>query len=310
MLDENFFSISFSQFQSQLSAIETLVGLNGSGAYLNRLVESSIQSLLEKPDLKGVSKENVEIMSLPEGELYDKSLIESAVKLIQEAALGSANQKKESKTYSYKEQLADAELRKELEKKKRKELENKRYTIDEIRTKMSKKQQEMLDAQIVRERAIREEMLAKDEIVKKAASVLISVIRGNPEEAKAHTAFIVNSLTQFLRSPLCIGYIAQVFEAIADTFVKRMKNSHGILYSDSFLHAIINCTLRLTSTPFSVEKRWTQESMGGAFKRLCQLARDSIAQEIERDNFDVSVFSLFYPFFKVSICGQKKIFFL
>jgi len=189
-----------------LSSIETLASLPGSKTYLDLLVNDSVQSLVSRPELKSISKDNVEIMNLSEGQLHDKSLIDSAIKLIQDGQLSSfSNQKKESKTYSYKEQLADAELRKEIEKKKRKEMENKQYTLDEIRAKMSKKQQEMLEAQIAREKSIREDMLVKNDVVKKAVSVLVSLIKGNPTEANLHTAFIVCNLSKFLRSPLCIG---------------------------------------------------------------------------------------------------------
>lgn len=164
--------------KSQLASVSTLAKLNGSD-YLKTVIEDSIKSLLASPQLKNVTKEHVEIMNLPEGEMHDKSLIEAAIKLIQEASLGSANQKKESKTYSYKEQLADAELRKELDRKKRKEMENKKYSLDEVRSKMSKKQQEMLDMQIEKERVIREDMVAKNRVIEKSASVLISAIEGN-----------------------------------------------------------------------------------------------------------------------------------
>lgn len=145
---------------------------------MKKIIENSIQSLLDSPDLKNVSKEHFDIMNLPEGELYDKTLIESTIKAIQDASLTNANQKKESKTYSYKEQLAEAELRKELEKKKQQDMENKIYTLDEIRSKMSKKQQEMLDLQIAKEKNIREEMLLRNSLINKASSILIHAIEG------------------------------------------------------------------------------------------------------------------------------------
>lgn len=134
--------------------------------------------LVKTPSLKNVSKEHFEIMNLPEGELHDRTLVDAAIKQIEDALVGTANQKKESKAYSYKDQLADAELRKELEKKKRKELENKKYTLDELREKMSKKQQEMLDSQIAKENAIREEMRVKNDAIKKITDILIESFKG------------------------------------------------------------------------------------------------------------------------------------
>ena len=52
-------------------------------------------------------------MNLSDGELYDRSLIESTIKQINDSKLDT-NLKKESKAYSYKEQIAEIELRKEL----------------------------------------------------------------------------------------------------------------------------------------------------------------------------------------------------
>lgn len=91
-----------------------------------------------------------------------------------------------------------------------------------------------------------------------------------------------------------------MFEALAQIYVVSKKNTYALLYTDSFLNAIIKCTLRLTATPFELEKRWRQESLNTAFKRLCQFIRTNVEREIERDNFDMSVCSLFYPFLKVS----------
>ncbi len=145
---------------------------------MKKVIQNSIQSMIENSELKNVSKENFDIMNLPEGELYDKTLTESTIKAIQDASFTNANQKKESKTYSYKEQLADVELRKELEKKKQKSIENKIYTLEEIRSKMSKKQQEMLDLQVAKEKSIREDMFVRKSLINKTSSVLIHAIKG------------------------------------------------------------------------------------------------------------------------------------
>ena len=58
--------------------------------------------------------------------------------------------KRENKLYSYKDQLAELELRKEIEKKKKKDQPAK------PEVKLSKKQQEMVDEQMKQEQEVRE----------------------------------------------------------------------------------------------------------------------------------------------------------
>lgn len=111
-------------------------------------------------------------------------------------------------------------------------------------------------------------------------------------------SFIIGNLTKFIRSPLCIGYVTKVFETIAETFVDRKKNTSSILYSSSFLRSLIYCTMRLSATPFNIDSRWTQEPLKMAFRRLCSMIRENVEKEIEKDNFEISIFSLFYPFLK------------
>ncbi len=105
-------------------------------------------------------------------------------------------------------------------------------------------------------------------------------------------------MSNLLLSPLCIGYVIKVFEAIAETFVQKKKNTNSILSSDSFLNSLIHCTMRLSTTPFKLEDCWTQEPLKIAFKRLCSIIRTNIEKEIESNNFDISIISLFYPFLK------------
>ena len=149
------------------------------------MIHYALNLLTTCPDLNNVTKEKFDIMNLADSELYDKSLIESAIKQIQDAS-GQTNLKKESKAYSYKEQLAELELRKELEAKSggRKKVEEVKYSLTEIRAKMSKKQQEQLDIQIAREKAIREEMKRLEAIVRKSTIILIKIIEGNLDDSK------------------------------------------------------------------------------------------------------------------------------
>ena len=276
--------------------------------YLKGIIEYAIHLLNVCPELKSVTKEQFDIMNMPDGELYDKSLIESAIKQLQDAAGQSANLKKENKMYSYKEQLADAELRKELDKKKKKELENQKFSLEDLRAKMSKKQQEMLDQQVAKEKNIRDEMRTKYNLINKVTCILAKAIEGNPFQARNYFSLIVSTLSKFLKSVLCIMPIAKVFNEIAKTFVHLKKKNSTMLYSQNFLNSVVNCSLRLTGTPISIEARWLDESLHNAYKRICKQLKAHVEIEIEKNNFDFSICSLFYPLLKVSFLNTQGLF--
>ena len=286
-----------------MSSIEVLANVDEQN-YLKSILEYAIHLLDGCPELKNVTKEQFDIMNMPEGELYDKSLIESAIKQMQDAVGQSANLKKENKMYSYKEQLADAELRKELDKKKKKELENQKFSLDDLRAKMSKKQQEMLDQQIAKEKNIRDEMRTKYNLITKVTCILAKAIEGNPIQARGYFSLIVSTLTKFLKSALCIMPISKVFDEIGKTFVHLKKKNSTMLYSKNFLNSVVNCSLRLTGTPISIESRWLDEPLDNAYKRICKQIKTHVEIEIEKNNFDFSICSLFYPLLKVSFLEQ------
>ena len=74
----------------------------------------------------------------------------SATVAAQDSTAAFKNMKRENKLYSYKDQLAELELRKEIEKKKKKDQPAK------PEVKLSKKQQEMVDEQMKQEQEVRE----------------------------------------------------------------------------------------------------------------------------------------------------------
>ena len=75
----------------------------------------------------------------------------SAAASAKDESVSNKNIKRENKLYSYKEQMAELELRKEMEKKKKLKGEAQKPQV-----KLSKKQQEMVDDTLKREQAVRD----------------------------------------------------------------------------------------------------------------------------------------------------------
>ncbi|ETE58940.1 Translational activator GCN1, partial [Ophiophagus hannah] len=96
---------------------------------------STISASLGNPALCLVTQEEFAIMKMPEGELYDKSILHSA----QQDSLKKANMKRENKAYSFKEQIIELELKEE-----------------EIQ--LTSKQKEMLTAQLEKESQMRKQL--------------------------------------------------------------------------------------------------------------------------------------------------------
>jgi hypothetical protein len=284
-----------------LNAIATLTNLDGE-EYLGKLIDYALHLLIDCQELNSITKEKFEIMNLCDSELHDKTLIESALKQIQDSNL-QTNMKKESKAYSYKEQLAEMELRKELEQSKggnsKKKSEEVSYSLAEIRSKMSKKQQEQLDLQIAKEKAIRENMKKLESIVRKSTKILCKVIESNFEEAKVHFSLIFSTLTNYVRSPLCVSFVLQVFEQTAKILNEQNKNSSNYLYSFNFLKSIVVCFIRLSKVVFTFDSCWLQESLEASCNRLNKILKNQVEIGIKNDEIDISICSYFLPFFKV-----------
>ena len=250
-----------------------------------------------------ISQNEYEIMRLKEEELpHDRSIIEATLKQMQETESAAAsNLKRENKTYTYKEQMADLELKKELEKKKKTTAEQQQqqqqqqstFNLDRIRAAMSKKQQEQLDTLIKSEIKVREELRRLDEQVRKASEVLMRVVQGNSFEAKLYMAQIVRTLVRLVKSPLCTMHVIGVLGKFVEFDYCDENQSHL-----NFYMAAVFCTVRLAgANALTLETRWTREPLHEAFPRiLFRLRNETVADS----HLDLSKATFFYPFLKVS----------
>ncbi|RWS30291.1 Translational activator GCN1-like protein [Leptotrombidium deliense] len=154
--------------------------------FVNKVISS-----LRNPEFKLVTKTDYEIYKHPEGHLFDKSVIE-----IYKDDSTSKNIKRESKLYSYKEQMADIELRKEIEAKKREKGEIKEPELN-------KKQQEAKKIQLEKESSVRMRIaIVNDEFVG-AMNLLHALADGNPLVLSFFMCDIVPALINLFSSPLC-----------------------------------------------------------------------------------------------------------
>jgi hypothetical protein len=295
--------------QKQLNSINALANFNAI-EYIDSTLRYSLERLSECARLHTVTAIEYQIMRLKEGELHDRTLIEGAIKQLQEAnSVSTANIKRENKAYSYKEQLAELELRKELEAKKQNNSDQasakqkkspQEYTLTQLRAHMSKKQQELLDQQIQRESKIRDELKQLDNLINKSTSILIHLLDGNKYELKCHLMSIMRVYLPIMRTPMCAHYALKLFLSIAEKLFTDRHLTFSKFSRAHFAASIVYSLFRLCSAPVEIEKCWLDEPLQQACIRLVKEIDSSIQAEISYECFDIAKACFIYPFLKVS----------
>ncbi|XP_072911784.1 stalled ribosome sensor GCN1 [Hemitrygon akajei] len=211
---------------------------------------SLITSLLENHAFHQVTKEEYEIMLVPEGVLYDKSLIQTA----QQETVKKSNMKRENKAYSFKEQIIDLELKEEIKKKK--------GLKDEVQ--LSNKQKEMLQAQLEKESVIRKRLQQLDEDLQSALNVLNKVIKKNPCGLSQQIPALIHVFLPLFQSPLVAPRLKETFLALSPCVFSTDLKNLGCLVG--------NVTLRLVKPACRLDEAWCQEELLTATARaVCLL---------------------------------------
>ncbi|KAI9565775.1 hypothetical protein GHT06_009568 [Daphnia sinensis] len=235
-------------------------------------VLDAISATLSQEELLRVTRDDYFTFLTPEGELYDRSVLENTK---EEAA---RNIKRESKAYSYKEQMEELQLIRELEEKRIREGKKKA-------PEMSPKQKEAIRVQLEKESAIRSKVAALDVVVRQVCSMLKSAIDNVP-------AVLSNQLTQLipwmmramgspvaapLLQPLWINLRKSVFEPDMDRLAK----------------SVAHVTLRLVKPMCDLDSAWETESLDDASRRVLKQLIGATATP-----FSAPTFTYCFPFIR------------
>ncbi|KAK2498494.1 hypothetical protein MC885_005115 [Smutsia gigantea] len=242
---------------------------------------STITASVQNPALCQVTREEFAIMQTPAGELYDKSIIQSA----QQDSTKKANMKRENKAYSFKEQIIELELKEEIKKKK--------GIKEEVQ--LTSKQKEMLQAQLDKEAQIRRRLQELDSELEAALGLLDTILAKNPSGLTQYIPVLVDSFLPLLKSPLAAPRIKNPFLSLAACVMPPRLKALGTLVS--------HVTLRLLKPECALDKPWCQEELSLAVKRavillhshtdpVCFLLTDAAP-------LSAPAFSLVFPFLKM-----------
>ncbi|NXD39989.1 GCN1 kinase, partial [Copsychus sechellarum] len=233
--------------QSSMNAVGSL-SLLSPGRVLPQLI-STISASMENPTLCQVTREEFAIMKTPEGELYDKSIIQSA----QQDSMKKANMKRENKAYSFKEQIIELELKEEIKKKK--------GIKDEVQ--LTSKQKELVHAQLEREAQIRKRLKELDNELETALGLLDTVIKKKPPGLTQYIPGLISSFLPLFRSPLAAPRIKKPFLSLASCVMPARLKTFGTLVS--------HVTLRLMKPECELDESWCQEELPVALNRVVSL---------------------------------------
>lgn len=173
----------------KLNIVKTLTKLDAR-KFINSFICEIYASFDQQvAQLKAVSPIEFEIFKTPTGILYDKSAVKAAAD-----SNVDKNLRRENKLYSFKEQLAEIEMRKELEAKNVDDLDLKKLT---------KKQEEVFKIQLAKEEETRNRLRLVDQKFTLNLEVLLSMVQSNPLVASIYFKEITYILANLLTSVIC-----------------------------------------------------------------------------------------------------------
>ncbi|XP_069353515.1 stalled ribosome sensor GCN1 [Eulemur rufifrons] len=254
------------------------------------LLISTITATVQNPALRLVTREEFAIMQTPVGELYDKSIIQSA----QQDSIKKANMKRENKAYSFKEQIIELELKEEIKKKK--------GIKEEVQ--LTSKQKEMLQAQLDREAQIRRRLQELDGELEAALGLLDTIVAKNPSGLTQYIPVLVDSFLPLLKSPLAAPRIKTPFLSLAACVMPPRLKALGTLVS--------HVTLRMLKPECALDKSWCQEELSVAVKRAVTLLHThTITSRVGKGEPDAAplsapAFSLVFPFLKMVLTEMPR----
>ncbi|KAI2804204.1 eIF-2-alpha kinase activator GCN1 [Blomia tropicalis] len=179
----------------KLNIVRTCTKLNFE-QYIVYIIHNICSSINQQvPSLKSIQPNEYAIYLTPEGVLYDREIVIAAGN-----SNTDKNMKRESKLYSYKEQMAEIEFRKELE-------ANNKDDLD--LNKLSKKQTEVYKAQMSKEEEIRNRLKLLIQKFTFNLDVLNVMMKSNAPICSIYFNEVISILVNLLSTNICYGNVAK-----------------------------------------------------------------------------------------------------
>lgn len=164
----------------------------------------------------------------------------------------TSNLKRESKVYSYKEQIEEMQIRRELEEKKRKAGKLKEPEL-------TPKQKELMRIQLEKENAIRSRLKSLNNDINNSVSIINCCAAGHPSKFSTHFKDLSPVLLDNLNSPLAAPYLTKAYLKLSDCVFFGSSQLFGKLVG----HVI----LRLLKPQCDLDPAWEEEPLTLAVPR-------------------------------------------
>lgn len=203
------------------------------------IIVKNVVKMLDEVTSVGITDEDYFIYLTPEGELYDKSVLPN------NEEENMAHIKRENKAYSYKEQLEEIQLRREIEAKKQQAGKSKEPQL-------TPKQREAIKNQLDKESSVRAKLVAVNDILEKAISQIEACFKGNSKILSLHYSALLPILLRGLRSPLSALSLSNLYFLLGSNLFKENKTAGK---------NISLATIRMLKPKCSMPDEWTKTEL-------------------------------------------------
>lgn len=215
------------------------------------IVVEQVTTHLKNPEMSCVTDDEYFMFLTPDGELYDKSVIPNADDIYKDLS-----NKRENKVYTYKEQLEEIQLRREIEEKKRKEGKW-------IPPQLTPKQQEAIKNQTDKEKAIKNKLKTLNDNLSQLVSLIHGARSGNPKQLSLYCCQLLTNILRVLKSPLAAIPLTKLYYDL------RLACFFDGLEELGEQLAIL--TLRLHEPHCDLEEKWTRNNLSEEIENVMQL---------------------------------------
>ncbi|XP_065343673.1 stalled ribosome sensor GCN1 isoform X1 [Cloeon dipterum] len=242
---------NFENKPSHFNALKTVISV-GWTFILPGLVDKCLRQL-EDSALLTVSQVDYQTYLTPEGELFDKSVASADSN---DGLMNAKNMKRESKAYSYKEQVEEMQLRKELaEKRKKQGLK--------VEPELSQKQKEAIRLQLEKESAVRSRLFAMNASLQATIAMVDAAVEGQPDAFSFYFKDLIPALLQTLQSHLASESTHLLFLRLGRCVFGVQQRTLNLLVAYTLL--------RLHSPKCALDEAWQQEELSSAVQRTISL---------------------------------------
>lgn len=241
------------------NALATIVRL--SPEMIIPIIINKVTVDLNNPEMSNVTDDEYFTYLTPDGELYDKSVIPNSEDIYQTAGM-----KRENKTYSYKEQLEELQLRREIEEKRRKEGKAKPPQL-------TPKQQEAIKNQTEKEKAIKNRLKSLNDKLVSLVSIMEAVCIGNPKQISLQFHQLLPSILGVLQSPLAAQALTNLYFHLRST-----------VFSSDLGNQLAITTLRLSKPHCDLKAEWTAKPLDDQIVETLQKLYSETVGKMEEVN--------------------------